>query len=123
MHENLKENEVFSKEELINAQKNKQETIVLTGDLAEKFYNSQKLIKKGKIAAIATLSAAGFAVISTPITGPIGPTAAAAFTASTGLGISAIIAVSFFGLAALLAIHKDYNTINLSKNGVTLKRK
>lgn len=123
MNSNVNSNEVFSKEELIEAQKNKQDTIVLTGELAEKFYNSQKIIKKGKIAAIATLSAAGIAVLSTPITGPVGPTAAAAFTASTGIGVSAIIAVSFFGLAALLAIHKNYDTVIMSKDGVTLKRK
>ena len=98
--------EVRTKEELENAVNNKVEKIIVKGDLAEKIHKAESIKKVSKPA----LAILGAALAATPFTGGVsGVVGVVGLTATTGMGIVAITAVAFLGLALILSITNDYD--------------
>ncbi len=116
--------DVYTGEELEKAINNKEELIILHGDIAEKIVNSEKIFNAGKIAVYSLIAAgvaAGILAVSFP---PVVPAMAAfGFTAAevaggfTAAQIAAIGAIATLGVTVLFAVFKDYNVDVSGKYG------
>ncbi|MGY3190551.1 hypothetical protein [Lysinibacillus sp. TE18511] len=113
---------VATKSELEEAKNNKYDVIIVRGELANKLHTAKKITKLSK-AALAILGIAmGGAVVAAPLTGGLSFAAAAPIAAATGASIPAIIATSAVGLALIIAVFKDYEEVEFSKDRLRLKR-
>lgn len=81
--------------------------IVAEGELAKRLWVGRKVRHVGRWA----LMALGIALAATPFTGGLSLTLAAPIAAITGVEIAVIVAVSFVGLALLIAILKEYEIV------------
>lgn len=98
--------EVRTKEELESAVDNKVEKIIVKGDLAEKIHKAEAIKKVSKPALVIL----GTALAAMPFTGGLsGVAGIVGLTATTGMGIAAITAVAFLGLALILSITNGYD--------------
>lgn len=101
---------VHTKSQLEDAVDRKVTQIIVEGELAMQVNKALEIKKYG----LAALTALSFAIISIPLTGGISATAAAALSASTGIGLAAIIAASAVGLGLMLAITMGYNKVQVA---------
>lgn len=98
--------EVRTKKELEAAVNNKVDKIIVKGELAEKIHKAEAIKKVSK----PVLVILGAALAATPFTGGVsGAFGAVSLTATTGMGITAITAVAFLGLALILSITNGYD--------------
>lgn len=113
----MSETTVKTEEELKQAIQNEIETIIVENpELVSKLKNLDRLKKCAPWAVGLTLAAI-VAVASTPTTGPVGPTAGAAFFATsataTGIAVTDLIAISVLavvlGLTCFFAIYNGYD--------------
>lgn len=103
---------VYTKDELQAAIKRKSAHIIAHGELAEKLNYALKItmIPKWKIGLLAAaLSTVAAVTLTGKVPGKVGFTAAAAAATVSGLEIAVILAISFFGLALILLIARDYD--------------
>ena len=114
---------VQTREELKAAQECGAAEIVVIGELANKLKKAKK---------VATLSAAGLAVLGTvvgvatvaaPVTGGLSYLAATPVAAFTGLEIAAIITASFLGVGLIIALFNGYEEISFEHGKMTLNKK
>ncbi len=105
---------VKTKEELEKAMDNKEQNIVVQGELAEKLYKTRKIAKLSGW----TLVAIAAALAAAPFTGGLSAaslTAVAGFTSITsaatltGLEIGVIVMAATIGLSIILALYKNYD--------------
>lgn len=110
---------VSTKEELEEAKNDKAEYITVVGGLA-------RSLQKGKVvatASTATVSAIAAAAIAMPFTGGASALGLAPIAALSGFEIAAIIAALSMGITLIIAICKDYEEIEASKDKIKLRRK
>lgn len=116
---------VRTEEELAQAMEDKEDSIIIEGDLANK---TIKLKATGSIAWLVAIGAIGVAVVAASSGVGIPVAAASAFAATTVLGISTTtaavaIAVAAGGVGILDSLRDDYKIVEESSNRVVLKRK
>lgn len=122
---------VTTKEELKKAKEDGVDEIIVLGELAKDLNDAQMIttLSSGAIAALTVaIAAAGAGVAAAPFTGGVSllaPAASATTIAITcSLTVPAIILASFFGVAMLVALFKEYN-FSYDKDGMsaTLNKK
>lgn len=113
---------VSTKRELEEAKNNKYDVIIVRGELANKLHTAKKVTKLSKAALVILGVGVGGAAVAAPVTGGLSFAAAAPVAAATGASIPAIIAASAVGLALIIAVFKDYEEIEFSKDRLRLKR-
>jgi len=114
---------VTTREKLKATKNNGENEIWVTGKLADKPKNTQKISTMGK-AGLATLTATlGVAAITAPMTGELGLSCALTKgVAMMDIELAAIITASTLGIAMLIALFKDYEEIEYSKGYLKLHK-
>lgn len=109
---------VYTKEQLVLAQKNNVSEIIIEGELAKKIHNGRKLMKVGKWSLFAL--AAGLA--AAPFTG--GTTAVAglsAAAATAGVEVTLLASILVLGVGFLFSLFKDYDEVDFDLSKLRLK--
>jgi len=114
---------VRTKEELESAKNDREDEIVVEGELADKLKKSKKVAKLSGAGLAALTAALGVATIAAPVTGGLSYFAAAPVAALTGVEIAAIITASALGLALIIALFKDYEEIEYSQGKLILRKR
>lgn len=114
---------VTTKEELKEAQEEKVQEIIVSGDLADKLKKAKQITKLGATGLGILTAALGFGIVAAPVTGGLSMFAAAPVAALTGLEIAAIITASALGIALIIAVFKDYEEISFEKGKMTLRKR
>lgn len=114
---------VNTKEELSQAKNSNASEIVVIGELANKLKRAQKvtLLSAGTLAVITALL--GTATITAPVTGGMSYFVAAPAAALSGLEIATIIVSASLGISLIIALFKDYEEIEYSKERLILRRR
>ena len=128
---------VRTTEELKQAKENRVDEIIIIGKLANQLKKAKKITTLSGL-SIAALTAAAASImtipaatVSAPVTGGIpmmasGLAAATTTTAAvtlTGMEIATIVFIASAGIIVIIAIFKDYEEIEFSKERMVLRKK
>lgn len=128
---------VRTAEELKQAKENQVDEMIIIGKLANQLKKAKKITALSGLsiavltAATASIMTIPAATVSAPVTGGIsamvsGLTAATTTTAAvtlTGMEIATIIFISSVGFIVIIAIFKDYEEIEFSKERMVLRKR
>lgn len=114
---------VTTKSELESAKDDGENEIIVKGELADKLKKSKQVAKLSGVGLAALNVALGAATLAAPVTGGLSYFAVAPVAALTGLEITAIIAASTLGIALIIALFKDYEEIEYSKEKMVLRKR
>lgn len=101
---------VKTKEQLKAAKEKGEKEIIVVGDLAKQLRIAKKVTVLGPVALGVITTALAIGVP----TGGLSMAMAAPIAAKAGVDASVIIAVSFIGVSLVIALYKDYETIEFS---------
>ena len=108
---------VKTKEELKKAIENKEELIIIEGEMA-------KQMKSLSVVGLTSIVAVGAAIGLAPVTGGLSLAAAAPVAAITGIDVALIVFIASIGVAIITAAFKDYDMkFDTPVGTVTLIRK
>ncbi|MFI3155242.1 MAG: hypothetical protein QX199_03710 [Methylococcaceae bacterium] len=114
---------VNTKEELSQAKDAKATEIIVTGELANKLKRAKKITLLGAGTLAAVIALLGTATVTAPITGGLSYAFAAPAAALSGLEIATIIVAASLGISLIIALFKDYEEIEYSKERLILRRR